>query len=98
MKTKPKRSAPQVALGHVVALRGVDSLRHELVEIFERHVECRRVLEDIVFYHITDAHPECPPHDDPEHTRMCCVYKRAQAALLQADLDALGPHPCKRSP
>lgn len=90
----PKRlKATPVALGHAVAHRKLSELKSELDAIFERRVTERAVLEDVVFWHITDAHPECPPHDDPEHTVMCCVYKRAHAALQYIDLHDF-KHPC----
>jgi hypothetical protein len=99
MTTKRKKVAiSNVPLGHTVAHAKLDDLKSQLDQIFERHVDCRKALEDFVFWHITDAHPECPPHDEDDHGPMCCVFARASAALLQADLNMLGHHPCSGTP
>jgi hypothetical protein len=55
-------------------------------DLERREGELRSSVEDLIFWHNTDAHPECPAHGSDGHGSECCAVRRAKATLNGIEL------------
>lgn len=70
-----------------ILLRELDSIRGRLADLIDREAALREALNDNQLLHITDRHgPRCHAHGHDEHDHHCCAWRRAQAALIGAEL------------